>query len=263
VGRGSGGNGLPAGGKLLPVGLPPSGRGSISRGVGVGGGIFLDPVAPLLVIGGAIAVAAMRSTMGDCARAFAALGPLLRAAPERDAQAARVAVNRIVEQAHAASIASVDRAPLVEQFLARASRVLADSADADAFRRWGEEEVAARAARHAAAHAFWGAAADAAPALGMIGTVIGLIGMFGAMNDPAAIGPGMALALTTTLWGIVIANIVAGPIAARLQRLSACEIAWQEKALGRLETLAREELRASPAPVETRVTSIAARRRAA
>ncbi|MDV3182666.1 MAG: MotA/TolQ/ExbB proton channel family protein, partial [Candidatus Phytoplasma australasiaticum] len=83
------------------------------------------------------------------------------------------------------------------------------------------------AGRHAAVHAFWGAAADAAPAMGMIGTVIGLIRIFGAMDDPTAIGPGMALALATTLYGMVVANLVAGPIAARLERLSGAEIEWQ------------------------------------
>ena len=204
----------------------------------MGAGVFLDPVAPLLVCGGAAAMAAVRSTASDCRRALAALGPCLRADPQADAQAARVAVNRLAERASATGIATVDRAPMVERFLARAAKVLADVPGDAAFRRWGEDEIAARTARHEAAQAVWRAAADAAPAMGMIGTVLGLIGMFSAMDDPAAIGPGMALALTTTLWGIVIANVVAGPIAARLERLSAIERDWQAAAIDRLAILA-------------------------
>lgn len=224
------------------------------------GGIFLDPVAPILVAGGAAAAAAMRSTVADCGAATRALGPLLAARPQADARVARVEVNRIVEQARAASIGSVDRAPVVERFLARAASRLADARDADGFRRWGEEEIAMRADRHAAVHAVWRAAADAAPAMGMIGTVMGLIGMFAAIDDPAGIGRGMALALTTTLWGILIANLVAGPIAARLERLSEIELAWQRLAFERLAMLAGDEL---SGPLDRRVASIEARLRAA
>ena len=62
--------------------------------------------------------------------------------------------------------------------------------------------------------------ADAAPALGMAGTVIGLIGMFAAMDDPALMGPAMALAMLTTLYGLVLGAVLFGPIASRLERLS-------------------------------------------
>ena len=66
-----------------------------------------------------------------------------------------------------------------------------------------------RRARHEKVHKFWLSVADTAPALGMAGTIIGLIAMFAAMDDPASIGPAMALALLTTLYGLVIANIIA------------------------------------------------------
>jgi len=56
------------------------------------------------------------------------------------------------------------------------------------------------------------------------------------------IGPAMALALLTTLYGIILSSAVAGPIAARLERLSEAEIAWQADALERLEQLAHAEL---------------------
>jgi len=125
---------------------------------------------------------------------------------------------------------------------------------------WGKAELSARAERHAAVHAVWRAAADAAPAMGMIGTVIGLIRMFSAMDDPAKIGPGMALALLTTLYGVIVANCIAGPIAARLERLSRAELLWQKDALERLATIAREE---QGGPIETRVARIEARLRAA
>ncbi len=222
------------------------------------GAIFLDPVAILLVFGGAALVAAMRSTGRDLARAIASLGPLVRTRADAEAQAARVAVNRIVERTHHGGLATADRAPVVESFLARAAVKLSDSRDPNSFAAWAQAELAARAERHAAVHAVWRAAADAAPAMGMIGTVIGLIRMFAAMDDPSKIGPGMALALLTTLYGVIVANCVAGPIGARLERLSRSELLWQKEALDRLSTVAREEL---TGPLETRVSRIEARLR--
>lgn len=223
-------------------------------------GVFLDPVALLLVFGGAMLIALLRSTGGDMRRALGALAPLLRTRASAEAQAARVAVNRIAERTAASGLATVDRVPMVERFFARAAARLADCRDANAFAAWAEADLAERAERHATVHAVWRAAADAAPAMGMIGTVVGLIRMFAAMDDPAKIGPGMALALMTTLYGVIAANCVFGPVAARLERLSRAELLWQKEAYDRLAGIARDEL---TGPLETRVARIEARLRVA
>ena len=61
---------------------------------------------------------------------------------------------------------------------------------------------------------------DIAPAMGMIGTLVGLVGMLQNMSDPKAIGPAMAIALLTTLYGALIANVLAGPFAEKLDNYS-------------------------------------------
>ena len=61
---------------------------------------------------------------------------------------------------------------------------------------------------------------EAAPAMGMIGTLIGLVQMLSNMDDPKSIGPAMAIALLTTLYGSIIANAIAMPIAAKLKAIS-------------------------------------------
>ena len=207
---------------------------------------FLDPLSLLIVLGGAASAAAARSTRSDIMRAFAALGPLVRARPELDAHAALIAVNRIEALAEVRSIACADRVHTAERFLRRAARRLSDASSTEAFAQWARDELERHGQRHAAAIGFWRAAADAAPAMGMIGTIIGLIQMFAAMDDAARIGPAMALALLTTLYGVIVSSAIAGPIAARLERLSEAEIAWQRAALDRLERLARAELDALP-----------------
>ena len=55
-----------------------------------------------------------------------------------------------------------------------------------------------------------------APAFGMIGTLVGLVQMLANMSDPSAIGSGMAVALLTTFYGAVIANVICLPLAAKL-----------------------------------------------
>lgn len=70
-------------------------------------------------------------------------------------------------------------------------------------------------------HHKWGAkvfsaAGDVAPAMGMIGTLIGLVQMLSSMDDPKSIGPAMAVALLTTLYGAMLANLVALPLADKL-----------------------------------------------
>ncbi|HBR96106.1 MAG TPA: flagellar motor protein PomA [Gammaproteobacteria bacterium] len=65
--------------------------------------------------------------------------------------------------------------------------------------------------------------AEASPAMGMIGTLIGLVQMLSNMDDPKSIGPAMAVALLTTLYGAIIANAIALPIAAKLKAVSATE----------------------------------------
>jgi chemotaxis protein MotA len=63
-------------------------------------------------------------------------------------------------------------------------------------------------------------AGDIAPAMGLIGTLIGLVQMLGNLDDPSSIGPSMAVALLTTFYGAVLANMVFMPLAAKLERNS-------------------------------------------
>lgn len=203
---------------------------------------MIDPAALGLVAGGSLAAAALRSTRADLLRAISALKVLATGDPERDALAARRAVREIEQIAEKRGTACADRVGDESRFVRRAGLKLADAPSADAFAEWAADDLAARAARHENAAAVWRAAADAAPSLGMLGTVLGLIAMFAAMDDPATLGPAMALALLTTLYGIVLGTLLFGPAAARLERLSEAELRWQKAALTRLEKLARAEM---------------------
>ena len=200
-----------------------------------------DPTSLLLVAGGSILSAAIRSTGGDIARAARSIVPLLRANPARDALAARRALRQLERIAELKGTSCADQVDTESRFVRIAALKLADAPSAAAFSDWAEGELEARRARHDSAAAVWRAAADAAPSMGMIGTVLGLIGMFAAMDDPSRMGPAMALAMLTTFYGLVLGTLLFGPFAARLERLSEAELAWQKQALARIEALAEAE----------------------
>lgn len=202
---------------------------------------LIDPTSLLLVAGGSILTAALRSTGGDMARAVRSLVPLLRATPDRDALEGRRAIRQLERIAELKGTSCADQVDTKSRFIRTAALKLADAPSAAAFSEWAEDELEARRARHEAAAAVWRAAADAAPNMGMIGTVLGLIGMFAAMDDPARMGPAMALAMLTTFYGLVLGTFLFGPFAARLERLSQAELAWQKQVLARLEALAVAE----------------------
>jgi chemotaxis protein MotA len=201
---------------------------------------LFDPASFLLVGGATFAAAALRCTREDLSSVRYAMRPLLRGIEDitEDAQHALARVEWVAAER---GVACTDRVETGSEFLHEAVLNLADTPSADQFAGWAKREVDSCAARYDGALAFWRSVADVAPAMGMVGTVLGLIGMFAAMNDPAAMGPAMALALLTTLYGIVIGPVLAGSIAGRLERLAAAELKFRDDALARLEAVARQQ----------------------
>jgi chemotaxis protein MotA len=203
---------------------------------------LLDPAALAIVFGGASISALLRGGRRAFKPAFAALRPFFTANPEADALAAIVAIGKVERIAETRGIVCADRITTTGRFLREAVRRLADAHSSEVFTRWASDSTEARARRHAANVTFWRDVADAAPAMGMCATVLGLVRMFAHMTDPALIGAPMATALVATLWGILLANLIAGPIADRLERLSEAELAWQRRTLDHFSALARAEL---------------------
>ncbi|MDQ4419437.1 MotA/TolQ/ExbB proton channel family protein [Sphingobium sp. DEHP117] len=202
---------------------------------------LLDPITLGAMLLGCALFALMQTGAKATARGFMALPALWRADPERDMLLARATMTRVDHVAQLRGLQCTDRVRAANPFLALAIRKLADTETVDRFEMWAEQALADRRARHETAHKFWLSVADVAPALGMAGTIIGLVGMFAGMDDPAKIGPSMALALLTTLYGVVLANLVAAPIATRLADLSERELAWQTELCQRMLRVARRE----------------------
>lgn len=111
-----------------------------------------------------------------------------------------------------------------DPFIVRGVKMAVDGTDPELIQSIMDTELEALIERHNQGKLVVDTIARYAPAFGMIGTLMGLIFMLRNMDDPTKIGPGMAVALITTLYGALIANIFAGPISDKLSAKDAEEI---------------------------------------
>ena len=105
-------------------------------------------------------------------------------------------------------------------FLKRGIQLCVDGHEPEFVRSMLGKDINLTIERHERGQAIFKAIGDTSPAMGMIGTLIGLVQMLSAMDDPKAIGPAMAVALLTTLYGAIIATAFALPIADKLAHRS-------------------------------------------
>lgn len=177
---------------------------------------FLDPAAIGIVAGGTVVAVMLRTPARDFARALLALPVLWRRSFVAEPLIDQIGAFGRIAARH--GVLSLDRSVIADPDVAAAVAAIVDGGDASAVSRVLTEARMARTERHLAAADVWAGAAEVAPAMGMIGTLIGLAAMFRTMNDPSTIGAAMAVALMSTLYGAIIASLVAQPIAGRLRR---------------------------------------------
>jgi len=111
-----------------------------------------------------------------------------------------------------------------DDFLRRGLQMIIDGSPADTVAAIMQMEIENMEERHSIGHDMWKAVGNYAPAFGMIGTLIGLIQMLQNMSDPSKLGAGMAVALITTFYGALMANLVAIPLQGKLEQRTAEEV---------------------------------------
>jgi len=178
--------------------------------------MFLDAPSFMIVIGGTVFVVMSKFGMSQFAGAFRVAGKAFIFRPEEPAEL----IHRIVELSNLArrgGLLSLEEQLVSNRFLADGLRLLIDGHDADVVRTALLKDRSLAMDRHEWGQRIFLAMADAGPAMGMIGTLVGLVQMLGNMDDPKSIGPAMAIALLTTLYGALLANVVCLPIAEKLK----------------------------------------------
>ncbi len=179
-------------------------------------GTFLDPAALIIVGGGTLVATVLRNAAGDLGRGLTALRDLARR--PFDAEPLVAQANAFARIARRHGVIALDRAVIADPDIAAAVNAIVDGAGTEQVTTLLEERRCTRFERQRGAWEVWSGMAEVAPAMGMVGTLIGLVQMFAQMKDPQAIGGAMAVALLATLYGALLANLVALPVATRLKR---------------------------------------------
>lgn len=184
-------------------------------------GIFFNLPAVLIVGLGTLAVTLASFTIKDVAVTWAMLtGTLFRAGhqPRRAALKILAIADYARRQGILSLQGSVLRGLQDDPFLYKGVALVVDGlpeADVEAILA---QDIHATQQRLSRATAVLRRAAEVAPAMGLIGTLIGLVQMLGRLDDPATIGPGMAVALLTTFYGAILGNVVFLPLAGKMER---------------------------------------------
>lgn len=179
--------------------------------------MFMNLLATNVVILGALFTTMARFTMSGFISAFTTG---LKSVAFNHHVSARDMIEKIAELADIVrkqGPLGLEAVEIDDEFLAKGMRMIADGFDLHIIRETLERERDLHIERLEDANKLFNFMGNAAPGMGMVGTIIGLVSMFSHMDDPKKIGPGMAIALLTTLYGAVMANVVALPIADKLQ----------------------------------------------
>ncbi len=180
-------------------------------------GAFVDIPSLLIVFGGTIAATLMAEKMP---RVIGAVKVAKRAF-KKPAGDATVTITRILELSQIArkeGLLALENEQIDDEFLAKGVRMAVDGLPPEQIRETLEAELGAMKQRHSRGQKLFKYMAATAPSMGMIGTLIGLVQMLQALDDPSSIGPAMAVALLTTMYGAIFAFMVFGPIAEKLNR---------------------------------------------
>jgi chemotaxis protein MotA len=179
--------------------------------------IFLNLPGILIVMGGTFAATMIKFPMAGF---LSSLPVGIKAAFTNDRTNPREFIKQSIamsKRARKSGLVSLDGVKLKNQFFAKGVQLCADGRDLDYIRMILTREMARTIQQEEQSAKVYAAIGDAAPAFGMFGTLVGLVQMLANMNDPTTIGPAMAVAMLTTLYGVLIANLIALPIADKLE----------------------------------------------
>ena len=207
-----------------------------------GGGLgpFIDTPSILIVFGGTFFAVMYTSPLPVFLGSFAVMSKAFLPPVKKLDQL----VERISELAAIArkdGMMALEGQDVPDKFFQKGLQMLVDGADENKLVTQLNQEIKAMRSRHEANQTVIKGWIDIAPAMGMIGTLFGLVLMLGNMADPKAIGPAMAVALLTTLYGAFIANVLFSPMLTKLEGYSAYEVIYRQLVVVGLRNIARGE----------------------
>jgi len=184
--------------------------------VGSSIGIFVNIPGLLIVFGGTAAATLMKFSLNDFMYALKVGFKLSFFNNANEPQALIERILDLADKARKGGLLVLEEEQIDNTFLKRGVQLGVDGYDPELVKKLLQNEMDYAVERQELSQSIFKGIGDAAPAFGMVGTLVGLVQMLSNMSDPSSIGPAMAVALLTTLYGAIIANLVAIPIADKI-----------------------------------------------
>lgn len=180
-----------------------------------GADIFWNPQGLFIVLGGSAGIVMIKFSFKQWLGAFAAAGSAFRSSTDNPDEliAQMVELSGIARKDGMLALENVE---IEYGFLKQGVRMLIDGSSREVVSEVLYKDRQQFLDRQTWGTKVWSAWGEVAPAMGMVGTLIGLVQMLVDLSDPKAIGPAMAVALLTTLYGSLIANVIAIPLCDKL-----------------------------------------------
>lgn len=182
-------------------------------------GNFIDIPSIMIVGGGTMAALMVCFPFEEVRQAFRAAMKAFtsRGMPARDVVGTMV---KIAEISRKEGIIALEKIQTTNPILKKATQLIADSADPGLIRDTVVIEIVSMKKRHNVGIAVFTRLGSLSPAMGMVGTLIGLVQMLANLSDPTTIGPAMAVAILTTFYGALLSNMLFLPLAGKLKARS-------------------------------------------
>lgn len=206
-------------------------------------GSFLDGPSVLIVFGGTFGVTTACFSVSDMISSMKDVGRTVFRT-HHDVRAVAIQMLQVAQVARYRGILAIQSyLPVLEgqPMLVQGLSMVIDGTSGDEVERIMLREVQARAQRNARSVSILRKAAELSPAMGLIGTLVGLVQMLSNLEDPATIGPSMAVALLTTFYGACLANIVFNPLASKLERNAAEDMLTNHLCVTAAASIGRQE----------------------
>jgi len=183
---------------------------------------FINPPSILIVIGGTLAITTACFSIEDMARTLKIAGRTVfhRSREPSEAATQVLQIAEIARKKGVLTLQNIMGSTENEPFLNKGILMVVDGIPGEEIEAILTRDIQATMQRHVQSTNVLRKMGDFAPAMGLIGTLIGLVQMLGNLDDPKTIGPSMAVALLTTFYGAVLANMVFLPLAAKLEKNS-------------------------------------------
>jgi chemotaxis protein MotA len=213
---------------------------SIAMGGGEGLTAFVDVPSLMITVGGSFAALLINFPLKYCLSSMSVIKKcFLSKLPEPKAVISQFKNLAVVVRKDGMLALEKELDNIKDDFMKRGLEIVISGAEEAQIRQVLETELSAIEQRHTIGKKIVESTGAAAPAFGMIGTLVGLVQMLQSLDDPSQIGGGMATALLTTLYGAVIANVACIPLAGKLETRSLDEVAIRELMISGITALAQ------------------------